>query len=72
MLIRKISIGTDYKSSMHFVVDQPVLDKSYAINCIVLSDDGAIDIFIKRNDEIVKWKTFGRNVPIIIEYKIDF
>ena len=72
MLIRKISIGIDYKSSMHFVVDQPVLDRSYVINCIVPSDDGAIDIFIKREDEIIKWKTFNRNVPIIIEHKIDF
>ena len=27
---------------------------------------------VKKEDEIIKWKTFNRNVPIIIEHKIDF
>jgi hypothetical protein len=32
MIIRKIAVGPDYKSgAMHYVVGQPVLDKTYKI-----------------------------------------
>jgi hypothetical protein len=72
MSIRKISIGIDYKSSMHFVSGQNVLGDSYIIDVIIKNDDGSFDIWIKKNGEVVKWKTFGNTVPIIIEYKIDF
>jgi len=35
MHIRKISIGSDYKSgAMHYIVDQPVLDGTYKIHLI--------------------------------------
>jgi len=72
MLIRKISIGVDYKQSMNFVLGQEVLDKSYVIEHIAFSDNSNIDIFIKKNGEIIKWKTFNNSLPIAIEYKIDF
>lgn len=72
MSIRKISIGIDYKSSMHFVSGQNVLGDSYIIDVIIKNDDGSFDIWIKKNGEVVKWKTFGNTVPTIIEYKIDF
>ncbi len=45
---------------------------SYIIDVIIKNDDGSFDIWIKKNGEVVKWKTFGNTVPIIIEYKIDF
>jgi hypothetical protein len=70
-LIRKVSIGIDYKNSMHFVVGQEVLDKSYHIDYIKNTIDG-IEIWIKKANEIILWKSFNKAVPVVIEYNIDF
>lgn len=70
-MIRKISIGNDLLNAMHYVVGQYVLDKSYIIEAIRYE---GLDIFIyiRKDDEILRWKSFNANVPITIEYKIDF
>ncbi len=70
-MIRKISIGNDLLNAMHYVVGQAVLDKSYIIEAIRY-EDLHIVIYIKRNDEILRWKSLNANVPVTIEYKIDF
>jgi len=70
--IRKISIGTDYKDSMHYVVGQPVLDKTYTIEAIIQLDAGDIQIWIKKDFEITLWKSFSLYLPKVIEYKIDY
>lgn len=70
-MIRKISIGLDLLKAMHYVVGQQVLDKSYTIDTIRYEGID-IAIYIKKEDEIVKWKSLNANVPITIEYKIDF
>lgn len=70
-MIRKISIGNDLLNAMHYVVGQSVLDKSYIIEAIRY-EDVHIVIYIKRDDEILRWKSLNANVPVTIEYKIDF
>jgi predicted metal-dependent RNase len=70
-MIRKISIGLDLLKAMHYVVGQQVLDKSYSIDTIRYEGLDIV-IYIKKEDEIVKWKSLNANVPITIEYKIDF
>jgi predicted metal-dependent RNase len=70
-MIRKISIGLDLLKAMHYVVGQQVLDKSYTIDTIRYEGLDIV-IYIKKEDEIVKWKSLNANVPITIEYKIDF
>lgn len=70
-LIRKLSVGPDYKNSMHFVVGQDVLDKSYSIICIKESTEG-YEIWIKKENEIILWKFFNRTVPVVLEFNIDF
>ena len=74
MDIRKISIGPDYKSgAMHYIVGQDVLGNSYKIHLIKLDvASGAIKIWIEKNDEILLWKEFTYNMPISIEYNINF
>lgn len=70
--IRKISIGANYKSdAMHFLVGQPVLDKTYVIHHIKYSED-MINIYIEKNREVFLWKSFNSNMPISLEYNIDF
>jgi hypothetical protein len=75
MDIRKISIGTDYKNtSMHYIVGQSVLSNSNKIYMIKYDEKkNAYKLFIiNHKDEIVLWKEFNFNMPITIEYNIDF
>lgn len=74
MDIRKISLGSDYKSSaMHYIVGQEVLNKEYNIHLIEYdSVRESYKIWIQRLDEIVLWKEFNKNMPLSIEYNINF
>ena len=74
MQIRKISIGTDYKSgAMHYIVGQEILGGNYTIFLIEYDvDQDSYVIYIKKNDEIVPWKSFNKNVPVCIEFNINF
>jgi predicted RNA-binding protein with PUA domain len=74
MMIRKISIGADYKSSsMHYIHGQDVLNNEYIIHLIQY--DSLLDaykIWIEREGEILLWKQFNSNMPVSIEYNINF
>tara|TARA_R100000781_G_scaffold114335_1_gene84875 strand:+ start:54 stop:275 length:222 start_codon:yes stop_codon:yes gene_type:complete len=72
MDIRKISIGPDYKSgAMHYIVGQDVLNNTHVIH-LIKNENGAIKIWIQREDEVVLWKEFTDTMPISIEYNIFF
>lgn len=72
-LIRKISVGPDYKNAMHFIVGQDVLGNSHTIHSITMDNDGRYLIHIKNSsNEIVLWKSFTFTVPITVEHNIDF
>jgi len=72
-LIRKISVGPDYKNAMHFIVGQDVLGNSHKISSIVRDFDGNYLIYIKNdNEEVLLWKTFTVTIPISVEHNIDF
>jgi len=74
MEIRKISLGEDYKSSaMHYIVGQEVLNREYIIHLIQYdSDKDSYKIWIERQDEVILWKEFNKNMPASIEYNINF
>jgi len=73
MLIRKISIGPDYKSAMHYLLGQEVLGGSYKIHLIKSEvKSNSIQIWIERNDEVVLWKHFSHSMPVSVEYNINF
>ena len=70
-LIRKISIGKDYKiEAMHYSVEQEVYG-GHIIDCIVEEDD-KYSIFIKKGDEILPWKDFNKNMAIAVEYNLEY
>jgi|TARA_R100000030_G_C3223018_1_gene116391 hypothetical protein len=70
-LIRKISIGKDYKNdSMHYSVGQEVYG-GHVINCIIEEDD-RFSIFIQKKDEVLPWKDFNKNMAISVEYNLDY
>ncbi len=70
-LIRKISIGKDYKNeAMHYSVGQEVYG-GHVIDSIVESDD-KYSIFIIKNKEILPWKDFNKNMAIAVEYNLEY
>lgn len=68
--IRKISIGTDYKNSMHYVLGQTVVG-DYKIHVMQKTDKG-IFIWIEKNKEVVLWKEINLFVPMTLEFNINF
>ena len=74
MDIRKISIGPDYKSgAMHYLVGQDVLNGSYKIHLIQFDEiKKSFKIWIIKSNEVVLWKEFTSQIPISIEYNINF
>ncbi len=74
MDIRKISVGPDYKSgAMHYIVGQEILNGKYSIHLIQQeARSQSIKIWIQRKDEVLLWKEFTSDVPVSIEYNINF
>jgi len=71
--IRKISIGPDYKNNaMHYIVGQPILDKTYFIHAIQKTNENSFYIWIEKEKEIVLWKEITNNVPTVVEFNINF
>ena len=70
-LIRKISIGQDYKNeAMHYSVGQEVYG-GHTI-CDILQEKDCYKIIIKKNDEVLPWKHFNNNMAISVEYNLDY
>ena len=67
--IRKISVGANYKDSMHYIVGQSVLGGSYKINDIAQEENG-YSVWVQKDGESVKWKEF-KDIPIVVEYNIN-
>ncbi|WP_296636066.1 MULTISPECIES: hypothetical protein [Flavobacteriaceae] len=68
--IRKVSIGNDYKNSMHYVVGQSIFG-DYVIHAIQKIEDGIV-IWIEKNKEILCWKQINNNTPMVLEFNINF
>jgi hypothetical protein len=75
MEIRKIAIGPDYKNgAMHYIVGQKVLNESNEIHLIKYDErKQSIKIYIiNPKEEVVLWKEFSSNIPVSIEYNINY
>ena len=72
-IIRKISIGSDYKNdAMHYSVGQEVYG-GHKIAYIIFEDtDKSYNIFIKKNNEVLPWKKFNSNMAISVEYDLEY
>jgi uncharacterized protein involved in high-affinity Fe2+ transport len=72
-VIRKISIGSDYKNdAMHYSLEQEVYG-GHKIAYIIFEDtDNSYNIHIKKNNEVVPWKKFNSNMAISVEYDLKY
>ena len=72
-LIRKISIGADYKNeAMHYSVGQEVYGGHTISHILFEDEDSSYNIFIKKSDEVLPWKKFNSNMAISIEYDLKY
>ena len=71
-VIRKISIGSDYKNdAMHYSLGQQVYG-GHEIAYILFNDtDKSYNIHIKKNDEVLPWKKFNSNMAVSVEYDLE-
>jgi hypothetical protein len=72
-VIRKISIGADYKNeAMHYSVHQEVYGGHKISHILFEEEDNSYNIFIKKNDEVMPWKKFNSHMSIAIEYDLEY
>jgi len=70
-LVRKISIGRDYKNdAMHYAVGQEVYG-GHVIESII-EEENKYSIYIKKNKETLPWKDFNKNMAIAVEYNLEY
>ncbi len=70
-LIRKISIGQGYKDgAIHYAVGQEVYGGHTIAN--IIEEEDKYSIYIVKNDEMIPWKDFNKNMGIAIEYDLTY
>jgi len=70
-LIRKISIGRDYKNdAMHYSVGQEVFGGHTIVE--IIEEKESYNIFIEKNEEVLPWKNFNKNMAIAVEYNLEY
>ena len=69
--IRKISVGANYKDAMHYMIDQQVMGGGWKIHAVTQDETGYY-VWIQKDEEIKMWKSFNSNMPITIEYNVNF
>lgn len=72
-VVRKISIGSDYKNdAMHYSVGQGVYG-GHTIDCIIYDEQSnSYSIYIKKGNEVMPWKKFNSNMAISVEYDLEY
>ena len=70
-LIRKISVGKDYKNdAMHYAVGQEVF--GWHIICDILEEDDKFSIYIRKGKDVLPWKDFNKNMAVSVEYNLEY
>ena len=70
-LIRKISIGKDYKNdAMHYSVGQEVYG-GHKI-CDILESETKYSVYITKGEDVLPWKDFNKNMAVSVEYNLQY
>ena len=70
-IVRKISIGKDYKNdAMHYSVGKEVYGGHTIKN--IIEEETKYSIYIEKNNEIMPWKDFNKNMAIAVEYDLQY
>ena len=72
-VIRKISIGADYKNeAMHYSTGQEVYGGHIISDILFKDEDKSYNIYITKNDEVLPWKKFNSNMAVSVEYDLKY
>ena len=72
-VIRKISIGSDYKNdAMHYAVGQSVYGGHKIAYILFDEQDSSYNIHIKKDSEVMPWKKFNSHMAISVEYDLEY
>ena len=75
-LIRKISIGKDYKNdAMHYAVDQQVYGGHTICGhtiCDIIEEEDKFSVYIKKGNDVLPWKDFNKNMAVSVEYNLQY
>ena len=72
-VIRKISIGVDYKNeAMHYSVGQQVYGGHEIAYILVNEEDSSYNVYIRKKDEVMPWKKFNHNMAVSVEYDLEY
>ena len=70
-LIRKISIARAYKNdAMHYSVGQEVYGNH--IICDIVESKDKFSFLIEKNNEVLPWKDFNKNMAVSVEYNLEY
>ena len=70
-LIRKISVGKDYKNdAMLYAVGQEVYG-GHTI-CDIVEEKEKYSIYIRKNKDVMPWKDFNKNMAVSVEYNLEY
>ena len=70
-LIRKITIGKDYKiDATHYSVGQEVYG-GHTI-CDIVEEKDKFSVYIRKNKDVMPWKDFNKNMAVSVEYNLEY
>ena len=70
-LIRKITVGKDYKeNAMHYAVGQEVYG-GHTI-CDIIEEEDKYSVYIRKNKDVLPWKDFNKNMAVSVEYNLEY
>ena len=70
-LIRKITIGKDYKiDAMHYSVGQEVYG-GHTI-CDIIEEKDKFSVYIRKNKDVMPWKDFNKNMGVCVDYNLEY
>lgn len=81
MIIRKVSIGPDLKSAMHYsvgqsfnIIESDVREEVVVSLILVNNASDYIDIYAKKKktNEVYVWKSVSKNTPHTFEHDLNF
>lgn len=72
-VIRKISIGVDYKNeAMHYSVGQQVYGGHEIAYILIDDEDNSYNVYIRKENEVMPWKKFNHNMAVSVEYDLEY
>jgi len=55
---------------MHYSTGQEVFGGHTIVE--IIEEDESYNIFIEKNEEVLPWKTFNKNMAIAVEYNLQY